>query len=65
MKTANGCSVGMSLNSGENHIMSSKWDMPVASNLKITYADKIDLLKVFTAPADANYQSGFSAEFKI
>jgi len=55
----------VSLNSGENHTVSSKWDMPVASNLKISYADKVDLLKTFTDPSNANYQSGFSAEFKI
>lgn len=65
MTTSHGASVGLSLNSGADHTVSSKWDMPIAKNLKITYADRVDILRTFTDPSNANYQSGFSAEFKI
>jgi len=65
MKSDNGNNVAASLVSGKDHIVSSKWEMPVASNLKITYSDKINLVNMIRDPANANYQSGFSAEFKI
>jgi len=65
MKSDNGTSVATSLVSGKDHIVSSKWDMPIAKNLKITYSDKINIVNMITDPANANYQSGFSAEFKI
>lgn len=65
MKSDNGCGIAASLVSGKDHVVSSKWDMPIASNLKITYSDKMDVLKAWTDPANANYSSGFSAEFKI
>jgi len=65
MKSDNGTSVATSLVSGKDHIVSSKWDMPIAKNLKITYSDKINIVNMISDPANANYQSGFSAEFKI
>lgn len=65
MKSDNGCNVAASLVSGKDHIVSSKWDIPIASNLKVTYSDKIDIAKTFTDPSNAGYSSGFSAEFKI
>ena len=65
MKSDNGCNIATSLVSGKDHVLSSKWDIPIAANLKITYSDKINILNVFTDPANADYSSGFSAEFKI
>jgi len=65
MKSDNGTGVATSLVAGKDTIVSSKWDIPIASNLKITYSDKIDIVNMVKDPANANYQSGFSAEFKI
>jgi hypothetical protein len=65
MKSSNGASVAASLVSGKDHVVSSKYDIPIAKNLKITYSDKVDILKFFTDGSNANYSSGFAAEFKI
>lgn len=39
--------------------------MPIDKNVKVTYSDKINVMKAFTDPANAGYESGFNVEMKI
>lgn len=62
---AAGGSVACSLASGEEHILSTKWEMPVDKNTKVTYNDKYNLKNMFMDPANTNYEGGFNVEFKM
>ena len=55
----------MSVDAGKDTFVSTKYDMPLDKNLKITYQDKVDLIRSFTDPQNAGYSSGWNVELKI
>jgi hypothetical protein len=65
MNMANNGAVSCSLNSGKDHVVTTKYEMPVAKDVKLTYTDRADLVKFFSDPQNAGYTSGFNLEMKI
>jgi len=65
MTMANGGVVSCSLASGNDHVATAKYELPIAKDVKLTYTDRCDAVKFFTDPTNAGYTSGFNLEMKI
>ena len=61
----NGSTLSSQLFAGNKWWWTSKWDLPITKQIKVTVQDQADVLAAFQNPKDVNYNVGVHFEFKL